>query len=315
MYVHFLQSPSWEAFQTALKKTTFQKSTSDFSYLATLETTSLGNYLYCPYGPALNEKTPKSSLKSALDSLTSLAREHNCFFIRLEPVTAFDPAYLSSLGLKKSKDLNPADTWVLDLAPDEKALLSGFSQGTRTRHNQFARKGLSVSVSKDPADIKFLVSLQKKLAEEKHINTFSEDYLKTELSMPFSSLYLVHYQDPETSTEKIISASLFFDDEKNQTRFYMQSATDSTYKKLPATVGLLTSAIFDAKAKGLKYFDFWGIAPEDAPESHPWAGFTAFKKSFGGFAKSYSGTFDLPLSSKYHLYTLLRKINLRLRHF
>ena len=62
----------------------------------------------------------------------------------------------------------------------------------------------------------------------------------------------------------------------------MQSAADIDYKKFPATVALLTTALFDAKEQGIKYFDFWGIAPEGAPDSHPWKGFTRFKQSFGG---------------------------------
>ena len=182
------------------------------------------------------------------------------------------------------------------------------SQGTRTRHNQFSKKGLSVEVSKNPEDIKYLITLQQKLAKEKGINTFSDSYLKTELAQPFSSLYLVRYAD------KIISASLFFDDKKSGTRFYMQSATDSAYKKLPATVGLLTSALFDAKNSGLSTFDFWGIAPEGASPDHPWAGFTTFKKSFGGYPVHYSGTYDFPLDhKKYSLYTSLRSLNLKLR--
>ena len=98
--------------------------------------------------------------------------------------------------------------------------------------------------------------------------------------------------------------------EYDGTRYYMQSAADYEYRKLPATVALLTSAIFDAKEKGLKLFDFWGIAPEGAPENHPWAGFTAFKKSFGGYEVDYCGTYDLVISStKYRLYKALRKVN------
>ena len=77
----------------------------------------------------------------------------------------------------------------------------------------------------------------------------------------------------------------------------MQSAADMEFKKLPGTVALLTTALFDAKENGLKKFDFWGIAPVDTsgnvPKNHPWAGFTAFKKSFGGYEVDYCGTFDL----------------------
>lgn len=305
---HFLQSEAWKNFQLALGKTVFEQSSSDFSYIAILEQTKLGNYLLLPYGPTLDEAHPKRALKHALTSLRTLARQQHCIFVRLEPTVAFDPAYLSSLGLQKSKDLNPADTWLLDLSPDSAILLSQMSQGTRTRHNQFTKKGLSVSVSHDAEDINHLVTLQRKLARQKHLNTFSSAYLSAELAQPFASLYLVHYAD------QIISASLFFDDLETKTRFYMQSATDPEHKKLPATVGLLSTAIFDAKAAGLKFFDFWGIAPDDALADHPWAGFTQFKKSFGGFPRHYSGTFDLPIHhARYQFYRLARMLNLKLR--
>lgn len=323
MYTHFLQSPSWEAFEKALGKTVFSETKPNFAYLAILETTKLGNYLYLPYGPSLSKTDPKTALASALDSLKSLAKAHNCFFLRLEPPFPLEKTFLASLGLKKSKDLNPADTWILDLRNSREDILKNMSQGTRTRYNGFAKKGLSVEVSRRPNDIKHLVSLQQELAHEKGIKTFPEPYLRTELEQPFSSLYLVHYtpkasETPETPLEhpedKIIAASLFFDDERGKTRFYMQSAADSTYKKLPGTVALLSTALFDAKEKGLETFDFWGIAPDNAPENHPWAGFTAFKKSFGGSEKSYSGTWDLPLNPrKYSLYTHLRSLNRSLR--
>lgn len=318
MYTHFLQQSPWADFQRSLGKTVFTASESDFSYLAILEPTTLGPYLYCPYGPVLKTSASdpsiaQTALKHALKALKALAKREKCLFLRIEPTVALEASFLASQGLKKSKDINPANTWVLDLRPSQEELLKNFAQGTRTRFNQFKNKNLSVSVSKDPKDISHLIRLQSQLASLKNLNTFSSSYLESELSQSFSSLYLVHYT-PDSSTDKIVSASLFFDDNKNHTRYYMQSATDPNYKKLPATVALLSTAIFDAKAQGLKSFDFWGIAPDNAPEDHPWAGFTSFKKSFGGASKSYSGTFDLPLNiPKYSLYTFLRRLNLRLR--
>ena len=90
----------------------------------------------------------------------------------------------------------------------------------------------------------------------------------------------------------------------------MQSAANLEFKHLPATVALLSHAIFSAKEEGLHTLDFWGIAPENANPSHPWYGFTEFKKSFGGYEKIYGGTYDYLINpKKYHLYSLLRKIN------
>ena len=318
MFKHFLQSTAWETYEQSAGHQTFRKTTPDFDYLAIKKTTKLGPYLSVPYGPSVKSSKTDStiaeeSLQKATKSLVELAKHENCIFIRIEPTEPFTAEFLASSGYKKTKDIEPVHTWLLDLSPSKEDLILGFSHGTRLGHNQFPRKNLSIKVSHNPDDIKHLVTLQQALAKRKGITAYKETHLRTELEQPFASLYLVHYKNPENQTDKIVAASLFFDDEKNSTRFYMQSASDPTYKNLPTTVGLLCASIFDAKEKGLKYFDFWGIAPDGAPSDHPWAGFTRFKKSFGGFAKSYAGTWDLPINkTKSGLYKKLRTINHKL---
>ena len=313
MYQHFLQSKEWETFERSLGHTTFRQKSPDFEYLAIKKPTKLGPYLFVPYGPVLDTTQPEKSLRKALESLVGLAKDQKAIFTRLEPTYAFSASTLAHMGLTKTKDIDPARTWRLNLSPAKEDLILGFSHGTRLGHNQFPRKHLSTEVSHDPKDIKELVRLQTALAHRKGITAYDQSYLMNELKQPFASLYLVHLKDPETKTDQIVAASLFFDDTANKTRYYMQSASDPAYKNLPTTVGLLCQSIFDAKAKGLKYFDFWGIAPDDAPADHPWAGFTRFKKSFGGFPVDYSGTYDLVLSKqKYTLYKALRKVNHKL---
>lgn len=309
MNIPLLQSKQWQKLQDDLGEKSHMKEEKDFSYLAIEKSTPFGKYLYVPYGPCYDTE---KGLKNAIKSLQELAKTVNAFFIRIEPRDPKNAKFLTTstkingLSVKKSKDINPKNSWALDITAEKEDIIKNFSQGTRTRYNQFAKKGLTVEISQDINDIKYLTYLQQKLAKEKNISAFSGDYLKTELKQPFATLYLVKYE------QKVIVASLFFD--YKDTRFYMQSAADSEYKKLPGTVALLTTAIFDAKEKGLKTFDFWGIAPDGAPKTHPWAGFTEFKKSFGGFPIDYCGTYDLILKSqKYSLYKLFRNFNRRIR--
>lgn len=368
-----LQSKDWQKLQNDLGETTFFEETSKYKFLAIKKKIPFGYYLYLPYGPYLNPSATSEDAKACFTQIISLAKKESAIFIRIEPqkFTNNSPIQMDNLSenqkklnvaqyfnlnqklLRKTKDLNPAETWCLNLTSSVPEILTNFSQGTRTRHNNYKKKGLTVEVTKNPEDIRYLVSLQHKLAKERHIASFSEQYLKTELSQPFASLYLVRYQNPSTtlptsaknaqvkntpektnltsstsaknalvetptkdikSTKptpkdgEIIAASLFFD--YQGTRFYMQSAANLDFKHLPATVALLSHAIFTAKEDGLKTLDFWGIAPEDADASHPWYGFTEFKKSFGGYEKIYAGTFDYLIDPrKYHLYSLLRKIN------
>ena len=381
-----LQSKDWQKLQNDLGETTFFEETSKYKFLAIKKKIPFGYYLYLPYGPYLDPSATSEDAKACFKKLISLAKKESAIFIRIEPqkFTNNSPIQMDNLSenqkklnvtqyfnlnqklLKKTKDLNPAETWCLDLTSSVPEILTNFSQGTRTRHNNYKKKGLTVEVTKNPEDIKYLVSLQHKLAKERHIASFSEQYLKTELSQPFASLYLVRYQTPSatlptnaknaqvknnpektnlassTSTKlektnlasstsaknalvetpskdtkstkptpkdgEIIAASLFFD--YQGTRFYMQSAANLDFKHLPATVALLSHAIFTAKEDGLKTLDFWGIAPEDADASHHWYGFTEFKKSFGGYEKIYAGTFDYLIKHKEkNLYSILRKIN------
>ena len=302
MKVPITQSKLWQKLQDDLGEKSFFKQEEASQYLAILKSTPVGNYLYCPYGPVAKDIT---SFKAAIKSLQTLAREHSTIFIRVEP---FEAKYAKSLPktTRKSLDLNPKETWLLDLTGDDEALKSKLPSRLLRYYKAAAKKGIAIEQSHNPDDIHYLSDLQKALADKKGISTFSENYLKTELKQPFATLYLAKFEN------KIIAAGLVFDDE--DTRYNLQGAQSDEGRKLHATGILTIQLILDAKKKGLKTFDFWGIAPENAPDNHPWKGFTNFKKTFQGSEYNHAGTYDLIINPpKYKLYKLLRKFN-RLMH-
>lgn len=304
------QTTLWQTFLTDLGETTFFHTEDTFTYLAILKTTPFGNYLYCPYGP---HATTKTALKTALQALQTLAISKHAIFIRIEPKgpkNALDSLKIphsrtkKPLKLQKTLDLSPAHTLLLDLSPTPEQLIANFSSTTRNRFNTTKKRGITITTSKNPADLSHLIKFQAGIAKHRHFHAFSQKHLETELKQPFATLYLAHFEG------QVVGSSLFFDHQ--DTRFYMQSGTDMNpkFKNLSANVSLLGQAILDAKAQGLKFFDFWGIAPENAPPDHPWTGFTKFKKTFGGQPVAYLGTHDLILSPlKYRAYTLFRKLN------
>lgn len=340
MHTPITQSAAWAALQTDLGKTTFSQHTRDYAFLAIVEKTPLGPYLYLPYGPVY--RTEKG-LQKALSALQTYAKSISAIFIRLEPQ---DPkfALYAPPRAQKTKDLNPKETWQLDLTGDDAALKAKLPSRLLRYHRTAAKKGITIETTHDPARIRALLTLQQALAAKKGINTFSAHYLETELAQPFATLYLVKQtpvasdsdsasdsrpsstpdlasrpnstpasaSNPEQGTApELLAAGLVFDDDT--TRYNLQGAQSDLGRKLHATGILTIQLILDAKEKGLQTFDFWGIAPEDAPKNHPWAGFTAFKKTFAGQEVDYAGTYDLPLDPwKYRLYCALRAAN-RLR--
>ncbi len=323
MNIPITQSKAWEKLQEDLNLESVFREGDGYQFLAINLETPLGHYLYCPYGPVADNK---KAFKDSLQELEKVAREKNSIFIRIEPQNP-DYAPLLPKNAKKTKDLNPKETWALDLVGEEEVFTDKLPSRLLRYHRTAGRKGITVRKTNNPTDIKYLTKLQNDLAKEKGINTFSEHYLETELLQPFATLYIVEYENPEDknpgksgnagttsgapknqNSKEVIAAGLVFDDEI--TRYNLQGAQSDLGRKLHATGILTIELIKDAREKGLQFFDFWGIAPEGAPKNHPWAGFTEFKKSFHGEPRNYLGTFDIPLNTtKYAIYKGLRKLN------
>ena len=85
--------------------------------------------------------------------------------------------------------------------------------------------------------------------------------------------------------------------------------------KIPASYLLQWEAIKEAKQRGKKFYNFWGIAPDDAPASHPFKGITLFKTGFGGQKYELLPCQDLPLSFKYNLTRVIELVRKKKRGF
>lgn len=323
---HFLQSHEWERYEQLEGETTFWLEDEGWHALALLKSTPLGNYLYLPYGPALKNA---SQLQPALDELRKLAKEQQAFFIRIEPTLPlcnkgnsysgtsscykrgekcdssneahFTIKSLKNLGLKKSHDIDPANTWVIDLPDTAEQLLEKMEKDRVRRWRNLEKKDVKIRTSKNPEEIIILSGLLKKLSNERRFNPQDENHLKNQLKAGFATLYVAELKG------KPIAASLVYD--YDDTRFAVHAADDPDYHNLRAGVSLTIQKMLDAQAAGKKYYDFWGITTSNNPK-HPWYGFTQYKKSYAGRQVDYCGTWDLPLDKKrYGVYQILRKIN------
>ncbi|MBQ6355247.1 peptidoglycan bridge formation glycyltransferase FemA/FemB family protein [Candidatus Saccharibacteria bacterium] len=348
MNEHLLQSKIWEKYEKLEGKTTFRLTGDDFDCLVTKGVTPFGPYLYLPYGPTLkfpkNTKTSqksasptrtqaKKALKNALKALQTLAKDQNAYFIRIEPTYAFSAADIASCAksantdksanetsakitkTKKSHDLDPHYTWILDLktASEEDLLKNMESRKVRYWRNA-EKKGITLRTTKNPEEITILTDFLKNLGEKDKFIPQTEQHLKNQLeSGDFATLYIAEYQDPadETAKKIPIAAALVYD--FKDTRYYAHAATDFEHRKFQAGSIILIQLILDAKRDGKKIFDFWGITKSE-DKNHPWYQFTQYKKSFGGREVEYSGTYDLILNPvKYRLYQLARKANRLIR--
>lgn len=300
---HFLQSAAWERFEDALGNPTRSGAGDGWHWRAAIETGRLSTRAYAPYGPVAESA---GALDGALAALERDARGRSDF-VRVEP-TGLPPdearRVLEERGYRHTNPVQPENTWVLDLGIGEDALIAGMQASNRNRHRNAAKRGLSVRESADPGDIAILLALLAPIAERKGITEHSDAYYTAQadalLPTGDARLFIVEYQDAP------VAASFVYDGPT--TRYYAHTAADAEHRKLQPGTVLVSTMIIDAARRGLAHFDFVGIAPEDQPD-HPWAGFSAFKKSFGGHPVHYVGTWEKPVNkTKYALYRAARRL-------
>lgn len=290
---HFLQSSHWAAFNHALDKRIFYTRGTGWFCLAILEKNRAGSRIYCPYGPLARDK---KSFTGALAALKQLAKQQSALFVRIEPIAPVKdlPAY----KLKKAlKDIQPPQTWLQDLTKSKEELFSDLTPTNRNLFNTAGKKGLTFRASSDPKEmaifIKMIRDVEKHTGIKAHSNNYYNTMAQTLLPRNAAKLYIGEHDGSP------VAAAFVFD--SPTTRYYAHAGNLLSARKLHPGSPLVTTMLLDAKKNGQYRFDFVGVAPQDRPD-HPWAGFTKFKKSFGGTYHQYLGTWELPTHPLYRLY-------------
>lgn len=306
--MHFLQSPAWQSFQKNLGRKTFRQSGDGWEYLAILEQGNKNSRLYCPYGPTAENQR---ALEDAIDSLKSLAKKYDVTFLRIEPTDPSLTDYLHNHGWQKVtyQSLNPEHTSIIDLGGTEDEIIARMDQPVRNCYRNYYKKDVHVTSSVNPLDIHLFLDLIHQVSDRTGMQPHSDEYFQKQADTLFpigaARLWYAAYRG------KIIATALMYD--SSGTRYYAHAASSSLpeYRKLNAGTALLAEAIIDAKRRGLHAFDLYGTAPEGGPPNHPWAGFTKFKRSFGGQDTSSAGSWDLPIRPitywTYRIYQTIKK--------
>jgi len=89
---------------------------------------------------------------------------------------------------------------------------------------------------------------------------------------------------------------------------YLFGGSSEEMRNVMAPYKLHWEIMREAKKRGCKIYDLFGIAPND-DEKHPWAGVSRFKRAFGGEEFTALGSWDLIFSPiKYRLFKIGEKL-------
>ena len=314
----FLQSWHWGEFHHLLGRKTFRLGLykrEELIGVALLikEKAKRGDYLTCPGGPLLKNWSLEN-LQPLVDKMTSLGRDEGDLFLRVRPSvleTEENLNLFAKVGFRSAPmHMHAETTWQLDLGPSEEELLSGMRKTTRYCVRRAARDGVEVFQSQKVEDIAVLDRLQQEAVERHKFVPFSREFLKTQFQEFVKDnqavIFLAEYQKQILSAAMII----FYGD----MAVYHYSGTSSLQPKIFSSYLLQWEVIKEAKRRGCRIYNFWGIAPTDDPK-HRFAGVTTFKKGFGGKRVDYLHARDYPLSPLYwptFVFESLRRMRRRL---
>ena len=187
-------------------------------------------------------------------------------------------------------------TWMLPLDQDEVEMLKSMNQNHRNLIRRAQRDGIKVVSSEAILDVKILHKLLEETAKRHKFVPFSLNYLENEFKIMQNrgeaKLYFAYHEE-----DLLGAAMIFF---HGNSAVYRHGASSEVKAKMPSSYAIQWEAIQEAKRRGLKFYNFWGIAPE-GNKKHPFYGITHFKKGFGGFKLDLVPAHDLPVNSKYWL--------------
>jgi lipid II:glycine glycyltransferase (peptidoglycan interpeptide bridge formation enzyme) len=257
------------------------------------------SYWLAPRGPLFAPVTPEKQ-SEALKLLAAAVKklDSRAIFWRTELArerTARE-ILLGGLPYKKTINLEPAQTLLLDLEPSPAELLAAMQPKTRYNIRLAVKKGVTVRTG-TAADFSEFWRLMKLTGARDNFRVHTDRHYQELLNFDpkFIKLYLAEYQGCA------IAAALFCCWGDKVT--YLHGASDDAVRNVMAPHLLQWTAITDAQAAGYSYYDFYGI------DDQKWPGVTRFKLGFGGRRISYAGTYDLIWNPGfYKLYSWARRL-------
>ncbi len=314
-HAQFLQSWQWGEFQEKIGNKVIRVGVEDNGELkaaATLIKKDVGlkmAYLFSPRGPIFDYRTlcdknadecdlgETSDIKASeviFSGIEDLAKKEKAIFYRFEPICGRGKC---PIIFKKTIDVEPSKTMILDLSSSEEDILGAMHHKTRYNIRLSARKGVQVKESRPGNKFDDFWNVMTMTGNRDDFKVHSYDHYKKMLEVDdcFMKLFTAEIGG------SLLAAGIFsfFGD----TVTYVHGASSNEKREVMAPYLLQWHVMKLAKQAGFKFYDLYGI------DEDKWPGVTRFKKGFKGQEVVYPGTFDKIFKDRYYqVYKLIRKI-------
>lgn len=283
------------------------------AYAGVVETARRGRHLAIAGGPIADEHD-QELLQLLVGDMRAQGEAKRCVFVRVRPQwerTEQSLQLMQKLGFKPAPMyLSVEFAGVLNLEKTEEEILTGMRQRLRRALRKAAKNDIEVETSRDPKDIHEFYQIQMQTAGRHGFVAFSEDFLTKQFAAfaPHNEavLYTAKYQG-ETLAQNFM---IFYGNEAS----YHYGVSSELGTKLSGAPLLHLVAMRDARERGIKRYNFWGIVGEDETW-HRFYGVSQFKRGFGVDELKYVPAHDLVLKpGKYAITKLIESVRKKKRH-
>lgn len=245
---------------------------------------SKAKLLIAPGGALLPPGMEKKGMNLLVEKVELLAKEIGIIALRVEPLLAEKPDYLSGF-VRAPADLLPSETLLIDLRLTEAEMLAAMKSKGRYNLRLSWRYGVETEFSTNSQVIPVFYDLFWETVKRQQF--FGEPYgffinlCQTLFQANMAEIGLAKWQG------KILAAVLIV--YWGNCATYLYGGRSFTHPEVMATYSLHWAAMQGAKARGCTFYDFYGFTSDP---NHSYAKFSRFKSQFGGIPITTIGAHD-----------------------
>ena len=315
---NFLQSWDFYEFHKSRGNTVVRRIAMDgkkiiAAYAGVVEAAKRGRHLAIAGGPIL-DWTNKTLVTEIFADMKSEGEKNHCVFVRVRPqLERSEKAFklFADLGLKKAPTfLSVEYAAILDLNKSEEEIIKGMHRRIRYAVNNARNKGFTIEKSQDPKDIHEFYKIELATAKRQEFVAFSEDFLTKQFAAFAKNNEAVLYTAKYEGQILAQNFMIFYGNEAS----YHYAVSTELGTKMSGSPILHVEAMRDARERGIKRYNLWGIVGEDE-KNHRFYGVSFFKRGFGGDELKYLPAHDLIISPmKYQKTKLIETVRKKIRH-
>ena len=283
-------------------------------YAGEVEPAKRGRHLAVAGGPIFD--WTNQEIKNLIFSDMKLqAKKLKCTFVRVRPQLENNSAnaqIFQQLGFRKAPMyLSVEFAGVLNLENSEEEILKNMRQRLRRALRKAEKNQITIEKTSDPKAIHDFYQIELQTAKRHDFYAFSEDFLTKQFAAFAKNDEAVLYIAKLNGEILAENFMIFYGNEASY-HYGVSSELGTKYSGAPL---LHMEAMRDARKRGIKRYNFWGIVDE-SDTKHRFYGVSVFKRGFGVEELKYLDARDLVLDKiSYYTKTLpIETLRRKVRH-